>query len=73
MPLSSRSIPSSKFPLPIKATGFRILTSSSLPTHAILEIDTAANPVRIGLDKPQLKKLERLVGKAALRITDASW
>jgi hypothetical protein len=65
MSLSSRSIPSSKFPLPIETTGFRILTSPSLPTHVVLEFDTAANPVRVRLDKSQLKKLERLAGIAA--------
>ena len=64
-------IPSSKLPLPIKATGLRLLTGPSLPTHAVLEFDTEANLVRIGLDKSQLKKIERLAGIAASKITDA--
>jgi hypothetical protein len=72
MSLSSRSIPSSKFPLPIESTGLRMLSSRALPTQAILEIDTAANPIRIWLDKSQLKKIERLAGIAASKITDAS-
>ena len=42
-----------------------MLSSRAQPSYAILEIDTAANPIRIWLDKSQLKKLERLVGIAA--------
>jgi hypothetical protein len=49
----------SKFPLPVHATGFRFLTDPSLPTHAVLEIDTAANPLRVDFDKEQLEKLAR--------------
>jgi hypothetical protein len=39
-------------------------------SHAVLEFDTEANLVRIGLDKSQLKKIERLAGIAASK-TDA--
>ena len=49
----------SKFPLPMHATGFRFLTDPSLPTHAVLEIDTVANPLRVNFDKEQLEKLAR--------------
>ena len=49
----------SKFPLPVQATGFRFLTDPSLPTHAVLEIDTAASPLRVDFDKEQLEKLAR--------------
>jgi hypothetical protein len=49
----------SKFPLPVQVTGFRFLTDPSRPTHAVLEIDTAANPLRVDFDKEQLEKLAR--------------
>ena len=49
----------SKFPLPVQATGFRFITDPSLPTHAALEVDTAANPLRVNFDKEQLEKLAR--------------
>jgi hypothetical protein len=57
----------SKFPLPVQATGFRFLTDPLLPTHAVLEIDTAANPLRVDFDKEQLEKLARQATLAAAK------
>jgi hypothetical protein len=57
----------SKFPLPVHATGFRFLTDPSLPTHAVLEVDTAANPLRVDFDKEQLEKLARDATLAAAK------
>ena len=57
----------SKFPLPVQATGFRFLTDPSLPTNSVLEIDTAANPLRVDFDKEQLEKLARDATLAAAK------
>jgi hypothetical protein len=51
--------------------GFRFLTSPSLPTMAVLEVDTPTNPVRIGFDKEQLEALAKAAAAAAAK-TDPS-
>lgn len=56
---------SDRYPLPVRATGLRILTSDNLPEMAVLECDTEANPVRVWLDKEQLQQLARQAGLAA--------
>jgi hypothetical protein len=57
-----------KLPLPVRATGFRFLASPTLPTIAVLEVETESNPVRIGFDIDQLEELARSAGNAAARL-----
>jgi hypothetical protein len=49
--------PASKLPEPIRATAVRFRRDPSYPTIAILEVDTATNPIRIALDKTQIAQL----------------
>jgi uncharacterized membrane protein len=62
------SIPASKLPLPVAATDFRFLTSPSLPTVAILEVDTEGNPVRIAFEREQLQRLAQLATISAAKL-----
>jgi len=58
---------SSKLPLPVKAQGFRVMTSPLYPQGAVLDVDTDDNTIRIGFDKAQLERLARLASKAAAK------
>jgi hypothetical protein len=40
-----------------EVSSFRFLFSSSAPSRAVLEFDTAVNPVRISLSQEQLDRL----------------
>jgi hypothetical protein len=43
------------------------LISRSLPTHAILEVDTEENPVRLAFNKAQLVELTNKAAMAAAK------
>jgi len=49
----------------VRATEFKFPPAQSLPTIAVLEVYTEANPLRIGFDKEQLVELARIAGIAA--------
>ena len=57
----------SNVPVPAQAIGFRFVTNPELPTVAILEVDTEANPVRIAFNKQQLAELSNQAALAATR------
>jgi hypothetical protein len=46
-----------KLPVPSEASDLRFLRGDTLPDHAVLEFDTAANPIRVFLSRHQLEKL----------------
>jgi len=56
-----------KLPLPVQATEFRFLMSVSLPTIAVLEVDTEGNPMRIAFNKQQLAELSNQAALAAAK------
>ncbi len=49
--------PPSKLPLPIEAKAVRFRRDPSQPKFAVLEVDTATNPIRIALSKSQIEQL----------------
>ena len=55
----------SKLPVPSKVSELRFLRSRTLPGYAVLEFDTAANPIRVFLSRD---KLELLVKDARITI-----
>ncbi len=57
--------PSSKLPLPVEVIDFAFLSSPAAPAHAVLEFQTASNPVRLFLTKVQLELLGLKANKAA--------
>jgi hypothetical protein len=58
----------SELPLSVQARQFRFLTSPSLSTIAVLEVDTEENPVRIAFDKKQLAELSNQAALAAAKV-----
>ena len=58
----------SKLSLPVQAIGLRFLVSPSLPTVAVLEVDTEESPVRIAFDKQQLAELSNQAALAAAKV-----
>jgi hypothetical protein len=53
-----------------EATGFRFLFSSEPPGLAVLEFDTATNPLRVSLSQEQL---DRLGTEAKIASVKLSW
>jgi hypothetical protein len=49
----------SKLPLPSEVTDLRFLRSENLSGYAVLQFDTAANPIRVFLSREQLDRLVR--------------
>jgi hypothetical protein len=64
------SDPESKLPLPVEATDLAIRMNPSIATHAVLEFETATNPIRIFLTRRQLQKLARDAELAAAKLID---
>lgn len=60
--------PNSKLPLPVKVTAISFLLSDSAPSHAVLELRTGANPLRVFLTRTQLLDLAAKAQKAAGKI-----
>jgi hypothetical protein len=60
-----------KYPPPVQACGFRFLAGPAL-THAVLEVDTETNPVRVFFSKKQLERLAVDALTAAFKY-EASW
>jgi hypothetical protein len=48
---------SAKLPVPVEVSDFRFLVAPSVPGYAVLEFDTATNPVRVFLSLGQLEQL----------------
>lgn len=57
--------PESKLPLPVEVRDFVFLSSPAAPTHAVLEFQTFANPIRVFLTKTQLTQLAQKAKTAA--------
>jgi hypothetical protein len=55
----------SKLPIPVEVVDFRFLISDTIPNHAVLEVDTSTNPVRVFLTQGQLDQLAAKVGSPA--------
>jgi hypothetical protein len=53
-----------------EATAFRFLFSSEPPGRAVLEFDTATNPIRVSLSEQQL---DRLATEAKIASVKLSW
>jgi hypothetical protein len=53
-----------------EATGFQFLFSSESPDRAVLEFNTATNPVRVALSQEQL---DRLATEAKIASVKLSW
>jgi hypothetical protein len=47
----------SKLPIPVEVLNFRFLIKDSVRSHAVLELDTSTNPVRLVLTQGQLNQL----------------
>jgi hypothetical protein len=60
--------PQSKLPWPVEVTDFAFLTSPAAPAHAVLEFQTAANPLRVFLTKRQIEQLAAKAKIAATKI-----
>ena len=64
----------SKCQPPVRASSFRFLPSTSLPIHAVFEIDTETNPVPVCFSKQQLEDLAGDALKAAFKCDpEPSW
>jgi hypothetical protein len=60
----------SKLPIPVEVTDFVFLASQLAPTRVVLEFHTADNPVRVFLNKPQLKRLATDATAASHKVRD---
>ena len=47
----------SKLPIPVEVVSFRFLINDTVANHAVLELDTSTNPVRVFLSQDQLDRL----------------
>ena len=47
----------SKLPIPVEVVNFRFLINDTVANHAVLELDTSTNPVRVFLTQDQLDHL----------------
>jgi hypothetical protein len=61
-------VPQSKLPLPVEVTGFEFLSSPAAPSHAVLEFQTAENPIRVFLTHAQIRELMVKAQRASAKI-----
>jgi hypothetical protein len=50
-------IPHSKLPVPVEVIAMDFLVSPNTPKHAVLELRTQANPIRVFLTRVQIEEL----------------
>ena len=60
----------SKLPVPVEVTEILLRTSPSAPSHAVLELRTPANPIRVFLTKSQLEELASKARLAGAKLVD---